>query len=104
MDRAGDAEQVVAFARGLDLGVSGEHLFEQRCAAAEEAGRRCVAGARSLQLRHWVIVDTETESEQRGYEIAPGLLVQTAKAALAVAEGTASAADFSVELSRSEWL
>ena len=60
--------------------------------------------ARSLQLRHWVIVDTETESEQRGYEIAPGLLVQTAKAALAVAEGTASAADFSVELSRSEWL
>ncbi len=34
MDRAGDAEQVVAFARGTDLGVSGEHLFEQRCAAA----------------------------------------------------------------------
>ena len=60
--------------------------------------------ARSLYLRHWVIVDTETEKHRRGYDIPTGVLVQTSKAALAVAEGAAPASDFSIELSRAEWL
>lgn len=60
--------------------------------------------SRSLQLRHWVIADTESTSRMRGYEISSRTLVDTARAALAVAEGRLDDTEYVVELPREEWL
>ena len=54
--------------------------------------------ARSLHLLHWVIADTTTESSKRGYEISPHMLVETARAAIAVADGSLNEGNFVVEL------
>ena len=61
--------------------------------------------ARSLQLRHWVIADTESESWRHGYRIAPDVLVETVRSALALAAGEGlPAGSTKVELTRDEWL
>ena len=60
--------------------------------------------ARNLQLRHWVIADTSSGSHMRGYVIAPRTLVETARTALAVAEGQVDDKEYAVELPREEWL
>ena len=61
--------------------------------------------ARSLQLRHWVIADTESESWRHGYRIAPDVLVETVRSALALAAGKGlPAGSTKVELTRDEWL
>ena len=43
--------------------------------------------SRALQLRHWVIVDTESEHRRQGYAIPESTLVATARAALLAGPG-----------------
>lgn len=42
---------------------------------------------RALQLRHWVVLDTKSQSVQRGYSISQEVLIDTVSAALAAAVG-----------------
>ena len=39
--------------------------------------------SRLLMLRHWVVIDTKSKPKQHGYQVDPGVVIATARAALA---------------------